>query len=124
MNPSQFCWNELSTPDIHAAKEFYSKVFGWQFKEIKTEEIIYTIVSVNDQDIAGMWQIPNEMQGKIPPHWMAYLLVDDIHDSLKNARAHGAVEVKEVTEVKNMGRFAIITDPTGAHIAMWEVNKS
>jgi len=117
---NQFCWNELATTDVRKAKDFYGSVFGWKFKEIKSEQMTYTVVQVNDKDIAGIWQIPEEQQSVVPPHWMGYILVESAHDALKKAKEHGATEVKEVTQAGDMGRFAIIMDPTGAHIALWE----
>ena len=51
---------------------------------------------------------------------MAYIFVEDVHAALKKAKQHGAQEVKEVTQAGEMGRFAIITDPSGAHLALWE----
>ncbi|KTC66322.1 glycoxylase (plasmid) [Legionella adelaidensis] len=118
----QFCWNELATPDVKKAKDFYSKVFGWQFKDHKMDQMTYTIVESNDQGFAGIWEIPSEQQSHIPPHWMAYILVDDIDSFLDKAKQHGAKEIKEVTQAGEMGKFAIITDPTGAHLALWESN--
>lgn len=116
----EFCWNELATTDVNKAKDFYGKVFGWQFREIKTDEMTYTLIKSNDKEIAGIWQIPADQQDMIPPHWMAYILVHDVVDALNKATEHGAKEVKGVTVVGDMGQFAIITDPTGAHIALWE----
>jgi predicted enzyme related to lactoylglutathione lyase len=115
-----FCWNELATSDLNKAKEFYSKVLGWQFREIKSEEMTYTIVKSKDQDIAGIWQIPTDQQKVIPPHWMAYILVEDVKEALAKAKQHGAQEIKGITQAGDMGLFAIIVDPTGAHLAFWE----
>ncbi|KTC89621.1 VOC family protein [Fluoribacter dumoffii] len=119
----QFCWNELATADVQKAKEFYSKVLGWKFKEIHSGDMTYTIVQIDDKDIAGIWQIPTKQQNEIPPHWMAYILVDNAADTLAKAKQNGAEEIKEVTHVGDMGLFAIIKDPTGAHIAFWETKK-
>lgn len=118
----QFCWNELATPDAQKSKEFYSKVFGWQFKDHKMEHMTYSVAESDDKGFAGIWQIPEEQQKHIPPHWMAYIQVEDIHAAVSKAKQNGAKEVKEVTEI-DMGRFAIICDPTGAHIALWETKK-
>lgn len=116
----QFCWNELATPNLTMAKEFYSKVLGWQFHELPAGEMTYTIVKADGKDIAGIWQIPAEQQAHIPPHWLAYILVEDVEAALAKAVAHGGKAVKEVTQAGDMGRFAIITDPTGAHLAFWQ----
>jgi predicted enzyme related to lactoylglutathione lyase len=115
-----FCWNELATSDVNKAKDFYSALLGWTFHDIKTDEMTYTLIKANNREMAGIWQIPAEQQQHIPPHWMAYILVSDVAETLRKAKQHGAQEVKGVTEVSTMGRFAIITDPTGAHIAFWE----
>ncbi|QMT59526.1 VOC family protein [Legionella sp. PC997] len=116
----QFCWNELATADVNKAKEFYSKVLGWQFKEIHSGEMTYTLIQANDKEFAGIWQIPANQQNEIPPHWMAYILVNNVADTLAKAKENGAQEIKGVTHVGDMGLFAIIKDPTGAHIAFWE----
>ena len=122
----EFCWSELATTDVGKAKDFYGKVFGWQFKEIKTDDMTYTMIKSQKgtQEFAGIWQIPSDQQEHIPPHWMAYILVENVQDTLAESMKHGAKEMKGVTHVGDMGKFAIICDPTGAHIALWEtVNK-
>ncbi len=118
----QICWNELATNDVNKAKEFYNKLLGWQYNEIKTDDMSYTLVKSNESDFAGIWEIPSDQQSQIPPHWMAYILVDNIQKILDNAKQLGAKEIKGVTQVGDMGQFAIITDPAGAHIAFWQPN--
>ncbi len=118
--PGQFCWSELATTDLYQAKQFYHKVFGWEFREVKMDNAIHTIASVKEMDIAGMLQIPGEMKGQIQPHWMSYILVENIEDSLELALKNGAYLVKEIEEINDRGKYALITDPTGAYLAIWE----
>lgn len=118
----QFCWNELATNDVHKAKEFYRKLLGWEFKDIQSDNMTYTLIRAKDNECGGIWQIPKEQHEHIPPHWMSYILVDNIQEMLEQAIKHGATEVKGVTQAGDMGHFAIIMDPTGAHIAFWEPN--
>ncbi len=117
----EFCWNELATHDVQKAKDFYGKMFDWEFKDIKTEEMQYTIVKSNDKEFAGMWQIPQDKQ--IPPHWMSYILVSDVKAALEKAQNNGATVKVEITKAGEMGHFAIIIDPIGAHVALWEPSK-
>lgn len=117
----QFCWNELATPDVKTAKDFYSKVFGWEFNDIQSPDMTYTIIKKDGKDLGGIWQIPAEQQEHIPPHWMAYVFVENAAKALEKAKQHGAHEIKGVTPAGDMGRFAIITDPTGAHLALWKL---
>jgi predicted enzyme related to lactoylglutathione lyase len=54
---------------------------------------------------------------------MAYVLVDDIKAATAKARELGANVMKDSVEVMGAGFFSIITDPTGAMLGLWQVNK-
>lgn len=115
-----FCWGELGTPNLNEAKKFYHKVFGWEFREVKMDNVNHTVASCDEIDIAGMWQIPSDMKSELRPHWMSYILVEDIEVSLKLALDNGAKLIKGIIEIVDRGKYAVITDPTGAHLALWE----
>lgn len=116
-----FCWNELATSDVAAAKDFYGKVFGWQFVDHEMGDMTYTMIKLKDRDLfAGIWAIPKDKQKEIPPHWMAYILVENLEQALEKANKHGAKTIKPAAQAGDFGRFAIITDPTGAHVALWQ----
>lgn len=116
----EFCWSELATNDVGKAKEFYTTMFGWQFEDLPIEGMTYTLIKGKNDVFGGIWQIPQNLRDQIPPHWMSYILVEDAQKALDKAKQLGAQEVKEVTQAGDKGRFAIITDPVGAHIALWE----
>ncbi|RAP35411.1 glyoxalase [Legionella quinlivanii] len=116
-----FCWNELATPDVSAAKEFYGKLLGWQFTEQVTGDMVYNFIKIpGSDDLGGIWGIPKDRQNEIPPHWMGYILVEDLEDKLEKATELGATVKMPVTPVGEIGYFAILVDPTGAHIALWQ----
>lgn len=120
----EFCWNELATTDVAAAKNFYGKVFGWQFDEHDMGEMTYTMIKHKDKDsFAGIWAIPKDQQKQIPPHWMAYILVENLEKALEKATQNGAKIMKPATNAGDHGQFAIIADPTGAHLALWQTLK-
>lgn len=119
----EFCWNELATPNLGAAKEFYGKMFGWEFTDHDMGNTTYTMIRKGNKDFGGIWSIPTEQQNQIPPHWMTYILVDDLEGALVKAAKQGAKVIKEATKAGDMGRFGIIVDPTGAHIAFWQPNR-
>lgn len=123
-NVGQFCWNELATPNIKAAKEFYANAFGWKFTDHQMEHMTYSMVTCGDKEFAGFWEIPNDQQQAIPPHWMSYILVDDIEARLALVKKLGATVKMPVTKAGTFGQFAIIIDPTGAHVALWESMES
>lgn len=120
----EFVWNELATTNVQAAKDFYSKVFGWEFIDKKMDDMTYTIIKKGPKQFGGIWAIPNEQQNQIPPHWLPYILVENLEQSLEMARQNGATIIKPVQKAGDMGFFAIIKDPTGAHLALWQTIKN
>jgi uncharacterized protein len=116
----EFCWNELATANVQAAKTFYGKVFGWEFSDHEMGDTTYTMVKLKDKNFAGIWSIPKDKEKEIPPHWMAYILVENLDQAVEKARKYGAKIIKPATKAGDFGHFAILQDPTGAHIALWE----
>jgi len=108
---------ELNTNDLPKAKAFYGKLFDWKFEDVPTAVDPYTLIKVGDGTGGGMMvnPIPNA-----PSWWLAYVLVDDVAAATTKAKSLGAKVMKDVTEVKGMGSFSILIDPTGATIALWE----
>lgn len=116
----QFCWNELMTPDVKKAKEFYGALFGWQTIDYPMEGMTYTMFKTADKDVGGMLQTPSGQEKQIPPHWMAYVSVENLDAAVKKAQDLGAKITVPATLVNDYGRFAVIQDPTGAHLALWQ----
>ncbi len=123
MTPGKVCWTELMTPDVAASKKFYGDLFGWETSEMPmgpgvTYTMFRTAGASEREASGGMFQITPEMQG-CPPHWLSYVLVEDIEASVEKAKALGATIVKDVTDV-GMGKLAIFRDPQGAGLAFWQ----
>ena len=114
-----FCWTELATPNLKAAKEFYADAFGWQFTEHKMDDKSYTMIKNGEQEFGGIWEITKD-QSDVPPHWMSYILVADLKQSIEKVKKLGASIKVPLTKAGDFGLFAVIVDPTGAHIALWE----
>lgn len=111
---------ELASTDVGKAKNFYGKLFDWKFEDMPMPDGTYTMIGVGDGTGGGMMQHP--MPGA-PSMWLAYVLVDEIQAATKKAAALGATIMKDVTEVKDMGWFSIIVDPTGAMLGLWMTKK-
>ena len=108
---------ELNTNDLPKSKDFYGKLFDWKYEDVPMDVGAYTLIKVGDGTGGGMMvnPVPNA-----PSWWLAYVLVDDVAAATKKAKSLGAQVMKDVTEVKAMGSFSILSDPTGATIALWE----
>lgn len=119
----EFCWNELVTGDAHKAKDFYCKLFGWTTKDHRLPNMTYTMFEQGDKTIGGMFEIETQAQIMVPPHWMSYILVENLDDMVAKAQSLGAVIKMPPTKAGDFGRFSLIADPTGAHVSLWEVAK-
>jgi predicted enzyme related to lactoylglutathione lyase len=110
---------ELHTGDLARAKDFYSRLFDWKLEDIPAPggEMPYTMINVGEGTGGGMFAFP---EGTEPPHWLAYVGVDDIEASTRKARELGATVLQDVMEIGKYGRMSVIRDPAGAEIAMWQ----
>jgi uncharacterized protein len=110
---------ELHTGDLKRAKEFYGKLFDWKLEDVPMPGGggSYTLLQVGSGTGGGMTaqQAPGA-----PPHWLAYVGVDDVRASTRKAKELGAKVVMDVMEVGDIGTMSVITDPTGATLAMWQ----
>jgi len=109
---------ELHTNDLPRAREFYSSLFDWKLQEMPMPGGgTYTTIDVGSGTGGGM--MVNQAPGT-PPHWTAYVGVDDVRASTKKAKDLGAKVVVDVMEVGEYGTMSVIMDPTGATLAMWQ----
>jgi predicted enzyme related to lactoylglutathione lyase len=110
---------ELHTNDLARAKDFYSKLFDWKLQDTPMPGGggTYTMIDVGSGTGGGMMM--NQTPGT-PPHWMAYVGVDDVRASTKKAKDLGAKVVADVMEIGEYGTMSVIVDPTGATLAMWQ----
>ncbi len=114
---NSFVHVELQTNDVARAKEFYKGLFGWKLEDVPGMD--YTMIEVGEGTGGGM--MLNPVPGT-PSHWLAYVLVDDVVAATEKAKSLGATVCKEVTEIPDFGWFSVITDPTGATLALWQTN--
>ena len=112
-----FCWNELATRDIGAAKKFYTGLLGWTVREMPMQTGVYTVFKAGDKDVGGMYAITPEM-GEVPPHWMGYIAVDDVDALAKKTEELGGKVIVPPMDIPEVGRMVVIADPTGAAISL------
>ena len=108
---------ELNTTDVVRAKAFYGKLFDWEMADVSVPAGPYTMVDVGKGTGGGIMQ---QLMPDAPSAWLPYVLVDDIDAVTRKARSLGADIMKAGEEVPGMGWLTIFTDPTGAHLGLWE----
>jgi uncharacterized protein len=117
-SPGIFSWNELMTRDAAASARFYTTLFGWSREEIDMQGVTYNMFKSGDRAVGGMLTLPPEAQS-MPVMWMPYVTVESLEASVDRAKELGATVHKEITTIP-MGRFAILADPQGAVIGLWQ----
>jgi uncharacterized protein len=115
MAHGHFVWNELLTDNVEKAKAFYAATIGWTFDPMPMAKGgTYWVAKHDGKPVAGIMDMTCDLPPGIPPHWFAYLEVDDVDARLPQAVAAGARVQKEPFDIPGVGRIAILADATGA----------
>lgn len=113
-----FVWDELQSPDVEAAKHYYGELLGWEAKEFAEG---YDVLHAGDAQAGGLMRKPDGTPGAV---WISYIAVDDTDTATARALELGASVLLEPTSMKNVGRFSILADPTGAAIGLYKSSSS
>ncbi len=71
------------------------------------------------KDAAACFQQGEQEKG-MPPHWNAYVNVDDVDRATKEAEQAGGTVMMQPFDVMDIGRMSVIADPTGAAFSLWQ----
>jgi len=115
-NPISYA--ELHTKNAAAAKTFYGKLFDWKLVDHQMPYGLYTEISPGEGITGGLLQADAG-----DSHWLPYVTVSDLIAATEKAKGLGAKALKENQEVPGMGRYSVLTDPTGAFFGLWQTNK-
>jgi predicted enzyme related to lactoylglutathione lyase len=110
-----FGWFELMTTDTGEAGKFYADLFGWETMEYPMPGMNYTVLKVNGDDVAGIMPMPPECEG-MPPAWSIYITVEDVDATAAKVGELGGKILKPPTDIPDVGRFCVLSDPRGAVI--------
>ncbi len=119
----QFCWHEVATKDVGAAKSFYEKLVGWSTQDNPMPggmEGTYTMARVGDGDVVGMYQMDGEHFEGVPAHWASHVWVDDVAGTVAKAKELGGTVMVDTMEIPEVGTMAVLQDPTGAVINVFK----
>jgi predicted enzyme related to lactoylglutathione lyase len=121
--PGVPCWIDTTQPDPEAAVRFYRDLFGWEFEDVMPagSPAQYLIGRIRGGDVAGVGSIP---EGAPPVAvWNTYVWVDSADQTAAKAAQAGGTVVVEPFDVMDSGRMAVITDPEGAAISLWQAKE-
>jgi predicted enzyme related to lactoylglutathione lyase len=111
-------WIELSTTDPAGARDYYSRLFGWDIETIQDPQYGgYSMARDGGDDVAGI--TPQQAPGA-PAAWGVYVGTDDVDELARKVQSAGGAVVAQPFDVGDQGRMAVFQDPTGAFISGWQ----
>jgi len=120
--PGTFCWPELATTDQKGGVAFYRALLGWDVVEqpIGPTEV-YSMFTLRGLEVAAASNLQaDERQLGVPSHWNSYVSVANADESAKRAQELGGKILAPAFDVMDAGRMAVLQDPTGAVISVWQ----
>lgn len=111
------CWVDLASSDAPRARDFYTALFGWTADEAGAEYGGYITFRKDGRTVAGLGPA---MPGTPANAWLTHLLVEDADAAEKAADDNGAQSLAPAMDVGDQGRLAIVADPGGAVVGLWE----
>jgi predicted enzyme related to lactoylglutathione lyase len=114
--PGIFVWHELLSQDPQEEGKFFSEIFGWRIEDMPMGEMgtYYLFKRLdNGKDAGGMLKKPSEG----PSAWLPYIMVEDADATAARTQELGGTVHVPPTDIPNVGRFTVTSDPTGAYIA-------
>ena len=116
--PGTPCWVDLLSSDVERSKTFYSELFGWTSTDAGADFGGYVTFSSDGHQVAGM--MGNTMGGGHPDAWSTYMCTADIAATTAAAKDAGANVVVEPMPVGDLGSMAVLVDPAGAAVGLWQ----
>lgn len=113
-------WADLTVDDADGVRAFYEDVVGWTSQPVSMEgyDDFSMLPGGATEAVAGVCHARG-VNAQLPPVWLLYVVVDRLEDRLETCRRLGG-EVLVGPAGSGEGRIAVIRDPAGAALALYE----
>ena len=114
-------WTDVTVADAPALRDFYAAVVGWVARDVDMGAYSDFNMHVpgDEAPVAGICHArgPN---AALPSSWLIYILVPDVAESVRVCEERGGSVIDGPRQLGTMGRFAVIRDPAGGVVALFE----
>jgi predicted enzyme related to lactoylglutathione lyase len=115
--PGTFSWVDLATTDVAGARTFYTTVFGW----VGDAEAGPSMLRLEGSLVAAIFPLSDESRAAgASPSWTSYVTVTDADAAAARAVELGGAVVRDAFDIMDVGRVALVADPQGAVVALWQ----
>jgi predicted enzyme related to lactoylglutathione lyase len=109
--PGKFVWADLATDNAATARTFYSRLFGWEFRDLGG----YSIALSDGRPLAGIFQKPKPAdQPDARPRWIGFISVSSVGRAESAVTKAGGKVVAAPAKFPKRGEQAVFADPEGA----------
>src|SRR5512132_3508736 len=114
------CWVDTWQPDADAAVAFYKDVFGWEAEDTMPDGVTgkHYMCRLRGRDVAAVASRPEEERPVTA--WTTYVWVEDAEAIVHRAFEAGGGVLKDLFDSLDGGRIAIVADPAGAALGIWQ----
>jgi hypothetical protein len=116
-DPGTLCWIDLASSDAAGAAEFYCELFGWTAAAEIEGTGGYRMLLHRGREVAGVAPCWGDTD---PSIWSTYVASADASETCAAALASGGDVVIDAMDILTAGRMAVLRDPGGAQISVWE----
>jgi len=112
--PQRVCWNELSSPDLARAKQFYARHFNFQFNEAMPMGPMgdYCFIDHDGVRLGAIMQKPADRPA--PASWLFYFRVESLAAARRAVEAGGGRITQGPHQVPGGDWVVAGSDPAGA----------
>src|SRR5262245_38625232 len=115
--PGTFSWVDLATTDLDGARDFYTSLFGWA----GDAEAGGAMLRRGGALVAAIFPLSEESRAAAAPSsWTSYVTVVDTDTTAARAVELGGTVARGAFDIMDVGRVALIEDPLGATVALWQ----
>jgi predicted enzyme related to lactoylglutathione lyase len=119
--PGTVAWLDITVTDAAGLRDFYANVIGWKPKPVPMgayADYNMTVPSTGDPT-AGVCHAKGG-NADLPPVWLSYVNVADLDASMQACLDMGGDVVAGPKGMEGQGRYCVIRDPAGAHLALFQ----
>lgn len=117
VGPGRIAWFDITTSNLPQSKEFYGRLFDWNFTPLQGSEQAVEIVARGEA--IGTLRVA---EGKISPfNGVIYVQVTDIQGSCEKSKELGGTVAPgfPFNLPEGIGAIALVLDPTGHPVGMY-----
>lgn len=105
---------EIPSTDLDRSKDFLAKMFGWDFKPFGNGYLLY---NTHKGFTVGLKKVTEVAKGDAT---IFHVRVSSVEEYLKKAETNGGKIFRGKTIIPAMGAYALINDPDGNVIGLYQ----